>query len=154
MAELYYAGSPAGTDSLREKTSSLAAREEITMTKDLDRSSQSTLNMDELLTRVENDRDLLRELIDLFKQELPRILQHLRSSIAGGDIQNVEVASHTLKGMLSGLSAMRAAATVSQLEAMARAGKTTDMPAGLKLLEKEITELLPELDACTAEAKA
>ncbi len=52
------------------------------MTVHSDRLSQVGMNLPELLLRVENDLDLLNELIGIFKEEYPPLLQVLRESIA------------------------------------------------------------------------
>ena len=123
------------------------------MTQKDDRSSQGTVNLGELLTRVENDRELLCELIGIFKEDFPRLLQSLQQSVAREDMKNVQATSHALKGMLSGLSVTQAAATASRLEQMGREGQTSGLTDALALLESELAQSLPELDACTEEAK-
>ena len=123
------------------------------MTRQGDRPALVAVNLDELLLRVENDLDLLGELIGIFREEFPRLLQCLQDSITREDMKNVEAASHALKGMLSGLSVTQAAATASRLEQMGREGKTSGLTDALTLLESEVAQLLPELDAYTAEEK-
>jgi HPt (histidine-containing phosphotransfer) domain-containing protein len=120
------------------------------MTKPNDRSSQEAVDLPDLLVRLENDRDLLRELITIFKEEFPPLLQSLQQAVARGELKNVEATSHALKGMLSGLSVTRGAAQASQLEQMAREGKTSGLADGLALLEFEVAYLLPELDTYIA----
>lgn len=122
------------------------------MTQHGDRSSQVAVNLAELLTRVDNDRDLVCELIGIFKEEFPRLLQSLQQSVAREDLKNVEVTSHALKGMLSCLSVTRAAATASWLEQMAREGEKLGLTDALTLFEHEVANLLPELDGYTTEA--
>jgi HPt (histidine-containing phosphotransfer) domain-containing protein len=116
-------------------------------------SSQGTVNLGELLARVENDHELLRELIAIFKEDFPRLLQVLQKSVAIQDLKNVQETSHALKGMLSGLSVTRASALASQLEQMGRDGITSRMTETLELLEQEVENLLPELDVCGMDAK-
>ncbi len=123
------------------------------MTQQGDRSSQDAVDLPDLLERVDNDHDLLCELIGMFKEEFPLVLQSLKQSVVREDIKNVEVTSHALKGMLSALSVTRAAAIAARLEEMGRDGKTLGMTEALALLEHEVSTLLPELDAYTAEAK-
>jgi len=118
-----------------------------------DRSSEVAVNLSELLVRVDNDLDLLCELIGIFKEEFPRLLQALQQSVAREDAKQVEVTSHALKGMLSGLSVTRAAAIAARLEQMGREGKTSGLTEALALFESEVADLLPELDACAEEAK-
>jgi HPt (histidine-containing phosphotransfer) domain-containing protein len=123
------------------------------MTGQRDRSLQVGVNLPELLLRVENDLDLLDELIGIFKEDFPRLLQLLKESISREDIRNVEVTSHALKGMLSALSVTRAAAIASRLEQMARDGKTEGLTDVLILIEREVANLMPELDTYTSEMK-
>jgi len=114
--------------------------------------SKRAVNLDELLARVDNDRQLLSELVEIFREEFPRLLQSLQQFVAREDMKNVETASHALKGMLSGLSAMKAAETASRLEQMARAGEGSGLTDLLTLLQLQVADLLPELDTYTAEA--
>jgi|SRR5579872_3737512 len=118
------------------------------------RSPQAAVNLTDLLARVENDRDLLRELVGIFKEDFPRLLQSLQESVAREDMKNVQDTSHALKGMLSGLSVMQAAATASRLEQMARGGITSGLTDALALLESQVAQLLPELDAYAEEAQS
>jgi HPt (histidine-containing phosphotransfer) domain-containing protein len=114
--------------------------------------AQGAVDLADLLARVENDHDLLRELIVIFKEDFPRALQSLQESVAREDMKAVELTSHALKGMLSGLSVLQAAATASRLEQMAREGITSGLTDALTLLESQVAQLLPELDACAEEA--
>jgi len=124
------------------------------MTQRPDRPSKASVNLDELLTRVDNDYGLLSELIGIFKEEFPRLLQSLQQAVAREDLKNVETASHTLKGMLSGLSVTQASAIASRMEQMARAGEKLKLANEMSLFEHEVADLFPELDAYTAEAKS
>src|ERR1700681_3104666 len=123
------------------------------MTQPGDRSSQGAVNLGELLTRVEYDHDLLCELIGIFKEEFPLLLQSLRQSVARGDMKAVEAKSHALKGMLLGLSVKQAAESASRLEQMAREGEELGLTGSLTLFEHEVAELLPELDSYTTKAE-
>jgi hypothetical protein len=49
--------------------------------------------------------------------------------------------------MLSGLSAMPAASVAARLERMGREGDIAGLSDAVTLLEREIEQLLPELDA-------
>jgi HPt (histidine-containing phosphotransfer) domain-containing protein len=123
------------------------------MTQQRHRSSQVSANLSELLVRVDNDRDLVRELIVIFKEQFPLLLRQLQESVALEDTNRVETASHALKGMLSCLSATRAAALAGRLEQMGREGKTSGLSDVLTLFEDEAEKLLPELDGYAAETK-
>ncbi len=129
------------------------ATEDAIMTIHSDRLSEVGVDLPDLLSRVENDLDLLSELVSIFKEEFPRLLQLLQHAVASKDLKTAEVTSHALKGMLSGLSATRAAAIASQIEQTSRDGKSSRLIESLTVLEHEVANLLPELDAYLAEAK-
>lgn len=124
------------------------------MTTQRDRSSEIVLNLPELLIRVENDRDLLRELVAILKEEFPRLLLQLQGSVGRGDLKSVETICHGLRGMLAGLSAMPAADVAARIEQMARHANASELSPAVKLLEHEMEILLPELDASVKEAEA
>src|SRR6266478_5977421 len=86
-------------------------------------SSGLSFDQRELLARVHNDRELLHDLLTIFKEEFPRYLQALRVAVDAGDGKLVAVAAHALKGMLLNLAAGQAAAAVGRLEQMGRRGK-------------------------------
>lgn len=120
------------------------------MTKPNDSPPEPIVNVDELLARVDNDAELLRELIAIFKTEFPRHLSALRQAIGQGDLKNIQKSAHTLKGMLLSLGATRAAAAAATLE------HTSDdiaLNRALETFESETIGLLPELEACLAKAR-
>ena len=110
-------------------------------------------NVAELLERVDNDQDLMRELLNIFKEDFPQSLQSLKTAVTFGDLKSASRLSHTLKGMLSSLGATRAAAAASQLEALSSAGETVPLRDALSALESEADRLLPELDAYMPEVR-
>jgi HPt (histidine-containing phosphotransfer) domain-containing protein len=110
-----------------------------------------TFNQGELLARVDNDREILRELLIIFKEEFPGHLQALREAVDSGDGKLVAVAAHALKGMLLNMAAGQAADAVSRLEQMGRSGEVSKFQEALAAFERNATRLLPHLDACMAE---
>jgi HPt (histidine-containing phosphotransfer) domain-containing protein len=115
--------------------------------------SEPAWNHAELVERVDNDQDLLRELLTIFKEDFPRTMRSLESAIAAADVKNASRLSHTLKGMLLSLGARRAAAAASKLEELAAAGENTSLKDAFGDLEREGANLLPELDAYMSEVR-
>jgi len=116
-------------------------------------SEAASVNLDELLGRVDNDRQLLCELLSIFKQEFPGYLQALQNGVARNDAGQVAGVSHTLKGMLSSLAVTKAVAAITRLEQLARAGEMSSLRAALGTFEKEVQGLIPEMDSYLAEAR-
>lgn len=111
------------------------------------------INMPELLERIDNDRELLEELVSIFAREFPRNLNALRQAVAKGDLPEIVVASHALKGMLLNLSITAAGSRAAEIEEMARAGKAAQLGEALRAFEGEVGGLLPELQAQVAEVQ-
>src|SRR5260370_22020247 len=117
------------------------------------RSSEATsINLSELLARVDNDRELLRELLSIFKREFPDHLRALQNAVAGNDAVQAAGVSHTLKGMLANLAVTKAAASASRLERLALAGEISSLGDALAALEKERQGLLPVMEGYGAQA--
>src|SRR5260370_8812841 len=91
------------------------------MDKSKDRTSMPGVNFAELLARVESDRELLRDLLLIFKDDFPRHFQALQEAVSRSASAQGAAVSHTLKGMLANLAPTRAAACAAELEQLARA---------------------------------
>jgi HPt (histidine-containing phosphotransfer) domain-containing protein len=115
--------------------------------------SEPVWNVAELLERVDNDQELLRELLAIFKEDYPQSFRSLSAAINSGDLKGASRLSHTLKGMLSSLGARRAAAAASQLETLSSGGETAPLQEALNVLESEADRLLPELEAYMPEVR-
>ena len=111
-------------------------------------------NQAELLERVDNDQELLRELLTIFKEDYPRMRGSLEAAVAAGDLKNSASLSHTLKGMLSSLGATRAATAAGKLEQLASTDAGNNLLRdALESLKHEGGRLLPELDAYMMEVR-
>ena len=106
----------------------------------------AVVNFSELLARVDNDRDLLRDLLSIFKEEFPGYLKSLQQAVMRKDAAQTASVSHTLKGMLANLAASKAAASASQLEQLARVADLASLPAAFAEFEREVQGLLPEME--------
>jgi HPt (histidine-containing phosphotransfer) domain-containing protein len=111
------------------------------------------VDFEELLARVDNDRELLRELVSIFKEDFPQHLRALREALARHDRKQVAIVSHTLKGMLANLAVTEAAATAARLEQLAVNGTEDSQRQALSAFEEETDGLLSELESCMAEAQ-
>jgi PAS domain S-box-containing protein len=103
------------------------------------------------LARVAGDRELLRELVQLFLDDCPRLLADIHEAIAGADAAKLQLAAHTLKGSVSNFAAPATHAAAQRLESLAEQRNLTDAPAAAASLEAELDRLRPALTALTAE---
>jgi CheY-like chemotaxis protein/HPt (histidine-containing phosphotransfer) domain-containing protein len=107
-----------------------------------------------LMDRVEGDRELLAEMIALFVDDVPRLMDTMRSALRQGDMTVLERSAHSLKGAASNLSANLTSAAASQLEKNAKNGDVEASKASLTSLEGPVERLLPLLaDLCQGVSK-
>jgi HPt (histidine-containing phosphotransfer) domain-containing protein len=71
----------------------------------------------ELLERCEGDADLLAELIMLFGEQTPKLLDVIRRAIAANDAAALAAAAHKLLGSVAAFGAEKAREIVLQLSA-------------------------------------
>src|SRR2546428_1678804 len=111
----------------------------------------ATVDLAELLARVENDRELMRDLLLIFKEEFPRHLQALRLAVDSLDGEKVAAEAHTLKGMLSNLAAGPVADAAARLEQLGRSREVSEFREACASFESISKELLLQLDAYMVE---
>jgi len=107
----------------------------------------AVLNIAELLSRVDNDRELVSELFLIFKSVFPPHLQRLSDAVANEIPKQVESESHILKGMLLNLSAQRTAALAGDLENMGREARIAGMKEALTAFQGEAETLLLQMES-------
>jgi HPt (histidine-containing phosphotransfer) domain-containing protein len=126
-------------DQTAEKKSSLIAT--------ADTGSLSNWNLAELLERLDNDHEFLRELLSIFREDSRVNLQKARAALQARDLPELTRAAHTMKGMLKNLSMEGAAEIASALESSAREGQCESAQACFARLEEALAALLPEVEA-------
>jgi HPt (histidine-containing phosphotransfer) domain-containing protein len=100
-----------------------------------------SFDRDTMLERMGGDMDLLAEVVDLFLEDSPKMLDTLRAAVSGGDALTVERSAHSLKGALLNLAAERAAGVALKLETMGREEDLADCLDVLADLEAEMSRL-------------
>jgi two-component system sensor histidine kinase/response regulator len=98
-----------------------------------------------LLERVEGDRELLTEMILIFKEEAPTLLGAMREALKTTDWVVLERAAHSLKGAVSNLSSKAAASLAQKLEQDAKNKDAESAKVNLTEIERVMELLLPGL---------
>jgi two-component system sensor histidine kinase/response regulator len=104
------------------------------------------------MAAVAGDRELLREIIELFQAESPGMLAEIRAAATAGDAARLRRAAHSVKGAVAHFGARHAFDTARRLESLARDGNLTDAEAACAALEQEVVRLRPALDALAGSA--
>ncbi|HMD83273.1 MAG TPA: PAS domain S-box protein [Terriglobia bacterium] len=97
------------------------------------------------LSRLEGDEQLGGEIIEMFLQECPKLLEGVRQAAEQHNAPLLERAAHTLKGPVGDIAAPQAFDAARTLEMMARKGNLDDADAALMSLEGALNRLVPEL---------
>lgn len=94
----------------------------------------------------DDDRDFIRDLIDLFIAETPRRLEEMSAACAGKDLRTLAQIAHTVKGAAANFGARALHARCHQVEARARAGKLAEVDVLLSGLAEEYRRLIEVLE--------
>jgi two-component system, sensor histidine kinase and response regulator len=103
------------------------------------------VDWDEALRGVGGDRQLLREVVQIFLQEVTPLMDEIRAAIAGHDAAALKRGAHSLKGSILFLGAAEPADQALQLEQIGAGGELQPAAAALQLLELQIQSLGVEL---------
>jgi HPt (histidine-containing phosphotransfer) domain-containing protein len=89
----------------------------------------------DVLARVDDDHEMVVELIETLRAEVPARVAEIREALDAGDHHTLSFAAHSLKGALAALSAGNAARAALALELAGRAGHLPDGPELVARLE-------------------
>ena len=103
------------------------------------------MNRDELLERVGGDEVLLQELVMLFLEDSPVLMDEIKKAVLDGNALAIRQSAHRLKGAAANFSATGAVEAALRLETMGRTGDLSGVREGLQVLEREMASLEPAL---------
>jgi HPt (histidine-containing phosphotransfer) domain-containing protein len=92
-----------------------------------------------LLQRLEGDTELLDEVLQIFINDCPPMLEKIRRAAARRDAKALLFPAHALKGAAANVCACRILAVALNLELMARDDRLVDVEAQVSALEAEIS---------------
>ncbi|MFO7837981.1 MAG: Hpt domain-containing protein [Desulfosalsimonadaceae bacterium] len=99
----------------------------------------------ELLERVDGDEELLREVLLIYMEDTPSVLESLKQGIDANSPEAVAKAAHTLKGSSANIAAERLRRRARELEQKAQEGDLEGAAAFYDMLESEFHALKEEL---------
>ena len=97
------------------------------------------------LDRLQGDRGLLEEIVEVFREECPRLVSQARRAIAAGDAAELRLAAHTLKGALVFFAAADAVEAARRLEMIGKRGELAAAPQAFEELQCQLERLQPAL---------
>jgi HPt (histidine-containing phosphotransfer) domain-containing protein len=103
-----------------------------------------------LWERVGGDMDLLRELVDIFSVEYPRMMRDIEFAVEQRDSKRLLKASHKLKGSLLQFAAPVACQAAANLETASEEMSAEKACALVMKLKSEVDSLMHALQAMTS----
>jgi signal transduction histidine kinase/CheY-like chemotaxis protein len=103
-----------------------------------------------LLANAAGDEALLHEIVDLFIEDCPRILERLRQALAAGDCTAASREAHALKGAVANFDAEESVRLAQRIESHTAAGELGATVEQVMMLERQLGRLLSGLAAARA----
>ena len=103
--------------------------------------SSTPMDVRDALSRLGNDHELLSDIIGIFLEDSPALLEKIRRAVMGNDPSALQRAAHSLKGLAATLSAADVAAASRRLEQMGASNSLSDAVAAVTQLETLLSEL-------------
>jgi PAS domain S-box-containing protein len=94
-----------------------------------------------LLERVDGDRGLLGEMVQIFRSDVPQMMGAARKAVSAADAPALQKAAHRLKGCVGNFGATGAYAAAARLEVLARRHDLSSAPAAYNVLVSEMRRL-------------
>ncbi len=107
-----------------------------------------------ILERLDGNEELMVELVQLFQEEAPQLIEAMRDALRQADMPVLGRTAHSMKGAAGNFSSHGAASAASQLEIDAKKGDVAAAKVSFANLEEAVERLLPELvDLCQGSTK-
>ncbi len=110
------------------------------------------IDLKEVLERVQNDKELLKELLDIFLQDCPQKVKAIKEAYQAKNMTQLKDAAHSMKGASGNISAKQLYALFSALDQKGRNDDFSgvdvliaDLDRELKVLEEYSHKLKQEL---------
>ena len=116
-----------------------------------DGQKSGTLDHDRIIKSFENDHHLFEELVEIFINDYPQMLNTLRSTLESSDAKTLARTAHSLKGMLRNFQADAAADTAYTLEKFGREGTLDDADQILDSLADQLDQVAQKLQQLVRE---
>jgi len=110
-------------------------------------SDDSVFDEKAALARAGGDRGLLRELVQIFRADAPKLMARARKAVKAADADALRRAAHALKGTVGTLGARRAHRAAERLESIGRVGVIGRAAGACATLAAEMTRFEQALAA-------
>lgn len=107
--------------------------------------ADSSFIKDDFMNLIEGDKDLFKNLLELFEQDSPDVFSKLEAAIEAGDKKTAEQLAHRLKGNLRNFYAEEAANVALKIEGAARENRLNEVVGDLSTLKTLMDAFLVDI---------
>ncbi|QDG51269.1 Hpt domain-containing protein [Persicimonas caeni] len=107
---------------------------------------EKVVDWDEALDRVAGSEETLDELVEIFLEQWPQMMDEIEQGVARADFTLLRRAAHTLKGSAAIFGARRVSHVASSLSQMGKNETLDGSDIALRELQDEMDKLVPELE--------
>ena len=115
--------------------------------------SEQVLDLNEFLERVQEDKDLLLELLDIFSEDYQEKRKLITNAVAKNDFESIKSICHSLKGASGNISAKALREVFVNLEQMGRNNDLTGATELMKAMDQQFSDLASRIIAVKSEYK-
>jgi HPt (histidine-containing phosphotransfer) domain-containing protein len=101
----------------------------------------AAMDVSDVLQRLGDDEELLRDIVQIYLEDVPGMLERIHSAVSGGDANSLRRAAHSLKGLAATLSAQEVVGVASRLEHMGAARNLAEASQIVTEVDQRVSEL-------------
>ncbi len=103
------------------------------------------LDLKDALERVQDDKELLLELYDIFAEDFVSKRETINEAFKSGNVSEFQMVAHSLKGATGNISAKQMHETCVALDRLGKDGSLTAAEPLLEVLDKQFVALKEEI---------
>jgi HPt (histidine-containing phosphotransfer) domain-containing protein len=110
-----------------------------------EKTAEAIFDYDCLVGRLMGDTEFVRKVLDIFIDDIPKLLNTLKMHNLNNDTKNVEIVAHTIKGAASNVCLEQLRVVAGKIEADCRKGDLVHASQALTELETCIVNAVSEI---------
>ena len=108
--------------------------------------SEKIIDVEELMERVQDDKDLVLELFDIFLDDYGKRRAALGEAVQTDNYEEMGSVAHSLKGAAGNISAKPLRVIMAEIENKSKVGDMSGMTDLLEAMDREFTVLKQRMD--------
>ncbi len=103
--------------------------------------SEDIIDLPDVLNRVQDDKELLLELLDIYQEDFLLKREALGQAVVAKDLPKIKEVAHSMKGASGNISAKRMYESCLKLESLAKEQNVNGMDEVLKAIDIQFQEV-------------